>query len=188
MSAELRPESGAIPRARRTIRRVRWLPAVVAGSAILLAGAAPAAASPRRLSATHGSIAITLWESHNGGPVGNAMSALVARFDRTHKGSVKVTIVVTKASTKLLAAIPAGTAPALAEISHYDSQLVQGGALVSWNRFIKGSTTITKRNFTPAVWDNGMVKGQHYRIQADVKLSQVGETSPVAELVRPSSE
>ncbi len=164
----------ASPRDRATRRLRRLPPSLAIGAAVLLAGAAPAAASPHRSdSKKHVTVAITLWESHNGGPVGDAMSALVTRFDKTHKGSVKVTIVVTKASKALLAAIPAGTAPALAEISHYDGQLVQAGALVSWNKFIKGSKTITKKNFTPAVWENGMVNGQHYRLQADVKLSQV---------------
>lgn len=155
-------------------RWLRWIATLVAvGTALLAVGTAQAAASPKRAASSNGKpIAITLWESHNGGPVGDAMSALVARFDRSHP-SVRVKIVVTKASKKLLAAIPAGTAPVLAEISHYDGQLVRAGALVSWNKFIKGSKTITKANFTPAVWKNGMVKGQHYRLEADVKLSQV---------------
>ncbi len=174
MTTDKRP-GAARPRERRhaTRRPRRASTFLAAGAAVVAATGMSAGASPLAGAATgHGTVAISLWESHNGGPVGDAMTALVDRFNSSHP-SVKVTIVVTKASTKLLAAIPAGTAPPLAEISHYDGQLVKAGALVSWNKFIKGSSTITKANFAPAVWDNGMVKGQHYRLQADVKVSQV---------------
>ena len=115
---------------------------------------------------------IQLWESHNGGPVGGAMTALVDKFNATHKG-VHVTIVVTKASTKLQAAIPAGDAPVLAEISHYDGIYVKAGALVSWNSFMAHSSVVNATTMLPAVWKNGLVKGQHYRLQADLKLSEV---------------
>ena len=159
----------------RTARWLRRAPIFVAAGAIALAtGTMQAAASSKEhVAAKHGPVSITLWESHNGFPVGTTISAMVARFDRTHAGSVKVSIVVTKASTKLLAAIPAGTAPALAEISHYDGQYVSAGALIPWNNFIKGSSTITKQNFTPAVWENGTVNGQHYRLLANAKVSLV---------------
>ncbi len=140
---------------------------------MLLAACGSAAHSATAASRTgRAPVAVSLWESHNGGPVGAAMTALVDRFDASHP-SVHVTIVVTKASKKLLAAIPSGTAPVLAEISHYDGQLVKAGALVSWNPFMQGSATVSSGNFAPAVWKNGEVNGQHYRLQADVKLSQV---------------
>ena len=166
----------ANPPARRPLRR-RW-GAVASGAAsgALLLAACGSAGHSSAAAATNGTSAapesITLWESHNGGPVGGAMTALVNRFNAGHK-SVHVTIVVTKASKKLLAAIPTGTAPVLAEISHYDGALVKAGALVSWNQFMGAGNTVTKANFTPAVWSNGEVSGQHYRLQADVKVSQV---------------
>lgn len=115
---------------------------------------------------------IKLWESHNGGPVGGAMTTLVNKFNSTHK-SAHVTIVVTKASKKLEAAISAGNPPALAEISHYDGTLVKAGALIPWNSFMKGSSVVTKSNLLPVVWKNGEVNGQHYRLQADLKVSEV---------------
>lgn len=176
----LSPHGGAVAAGRRApLRRtlLNWrrasLIAVAATSAVVLAACGSSGSSSAAASHASGApVDITLWESHNGGPVGGAMTALVDRFDTTHK-SVHVTIVVTKASKKLLAAIPAGTAPVLAEISHYDGQLLKSGALVSWNTFMHGSTTVSKSNFTPAVWKNGEVGGQHYRLEADVKVSQV---------------
>ena len=119
-----------------------------------------------------GATTIQLWESHNGGPVGGAMTTLVDKFNASHK-KVQVSIVVTKASTKLLAAIPAGNAPVLAEISHYDGAFVHGGALVSWNSFMAHSKVVSAKNMLPVVWQNGEVKGQHYRLQTDLKVSEV---------------
>ncbi len=153
-------------------RRRRWagLAALLAAGAVLLAAcsSSSSAASPTAAKTT----SFTLWESHNGGPVGSAMSALVAKFDASQK-QVHVTIDVTKASTKLLAAVAAGDPPVLAEISHYDGKYVKGHALLSWNSLIKGDEELSKQNFVPAVWHNGEVGGQHYRFQTDVKVSIV---------------
>ncbi len=147
----------------------------VAVSAILLA-ACGSSASASKVSAsvttTASPVNISLWESHNGGPVGAAMTALVNKFNASQK-SAHVSIVVTKASKKLEAAISAGNPPALAEISHYDGTLVKAGALISWNSFLKSSSVVTKANMLPVVWQNGEVNGQHYRFQADLKLSEV---------------
>ncbi len=115
---------------------------------------------------------ISLWESHNGPPVGTAMSTMVAAFNATHRG-VHISIDVTKASTKLLAAFAAGDPPALAEISHYDGQYVKAHTLVSWNGFMKGSSAVSAASLYPVVWANGEVSGQHYRLMADVKISEV---------------
>lgn len=163
----------------QTLRRPRWgrwveraAPiATVAGLGLLLAacgGSVQAAAAHKSAP-----VRIVLWESHNGGPVGGAMSALVSKFDASHK-SVQVSIDVTKASSKLFAAIAAGTSPVLAEISHYDGQFVKANALVSWNRYIdQKNSPFTSGTVYPAVFANGEVKGQHYRLQADVKVSEV---------------
>lgn len=114
-----------------------------------------------------------LWESHNGGPVGDAMTALVDKFNRTHR-TIHVNIVVTKASSKLPAAVAAGDPPVLAEISHYDGTLVKGLALQSWNPYLKSSKELTKSTLYPSVWENGMVQGgQHYRLLASAKISEV---------------
>jgi len=150
--------------------RVGALLAAALSSTVL--GAAGAGATVPAHSKSSSPMVIQLWESHNGGPVGGAMSALVNKFNATHK-SVKVDIVVTKASTKLLAAIPAGNAPVLAEISHYDGTLVKAGALVSWNSFMAHSKVISSSNMLPVTWENGLVKGQHYRLQTDLKISEV---------------
>ncbi len=150
----------------------RWI--ILGGAMAVVASAcgSSASASPSKSAAPKRAVSIALWESHNGGPVGAAVSHLINEFNATHKG-VHVQVVVTKASSKLEAAIAAGNAPVLAEISHYDGTFVKSGTLVSWNKFFKGSSTINQSNFYPGVWKNGEVSGQHYRLQADVKVSEV---------------
>lgn len=110
---------------------------------------------------------ITLWESHNGGPVAASEEYLVNWFNRTHP-SIHVTIDITKASKKALGALAAGDPPVLAEISHYDGSFLNAHALVSLNPYLKGQ----KSNFYHSTWVNGEVNGQHYRIMADAKVSQ----------------
>ena len=174
-AGSLRAAAGAGTRgARRRPRALRQLMAgsLVAAGVLATVGTSAAAASTGAKSHHAAPIDIALWESHNGGPVGGAMTTLVNRFDATHK-AVHVSIVVTKASTKLLAAIAAGNPPVLAEISHYDGQYVKGGALVSWNSFMKGSSVVNQSNMLPATWVNGEVQGQHYRLEADLKVSVV---------------
>ena len=100
------------------------------------------------------------------------MSTLVSRFDKSQHG-VHVSIVETKASSKLEAAIAAGDPPVLAEISHYDGVLVKAGVLVSWNKFIGGDPTLRQASLAPVVWRNGEVGSQHYRLEADLKVSEV---------------
>lgn len=144
-------------------------------AALLAACGSSASASPASTSKTTASVSpvtISLWESHNGGPVGGAMTTLVDKFNSSQK-SVHVKIVVTKASKKLEAAIAAGNPPALAEISHYDGALVAGGGLISWNKFLSGSSSVSKSDMLPVVWKNGEVNGQHYRLETDLKLSEV---------------
>ncbi len=149
----------------------RRLAVAVAGAGLALAACSSTPAT--HASATQAAItSFSLWESHNGGPVGGAMSALVAKFDATHR-SVQVSIDVTKASKKLLAATAAGNPPVLAEISHYDGQYVAGHALVSWNSFLKGNSELNGNSVVPSVWKNGEVNGQHYRLLADAKVSIV---------------
>lgn len=149
--------------------------AVVSGSVLAACGSSSTNASSTSATSAASAAApvnISLWESHNGGPVGGAMTALANKFNASHK-SVHVTIVVTKASKKLEAAISAGNPPALAEISHYDGTLVKAGALISWNKFLSKSSTVSKTDMIPVVWKNGEVNGQHYRFQTDLKLSEV---------------
>ncbi len=156
---------------RRRVHRTPIVLALLSASAILLAACASSSGSA--VSSPKGGVQdIVLWESHNGPPVGTEMSAMVAKFDATHK-NVHVSIDVTKASSKLQDALAAGDPPILAEISHYDGTYVKAHALVSWNSFMKGSSVVSKSNFVPAVWANGEVSGQHYRFQTDVKLSIV---------------
>lgn len=162
---------------------LRGLAALGLASALALAACGTASSTPAGSSAglsgasTGGSssvapVNVTLWESHNGGPVGGAMTSLVDRFNASHK-SVHVSIVVTKASSKLLAATAAGNPPVLAEISHYDGKLVKGQAIVPWNSFMKGDSVVSKSAFLPVAWKNGDVGGQHYRLETDLKVSEV---------------
>ncbi len=115
---------------------------------------------------------LSLWESHNGGPVENAEVYLVNWFNRTHP-SVHVTIDNTKASTKALSALSAGNPPMLAEISHYDGSFLNAHALLSLNSVMTVKNGLGPNEFYPAVWSNGEVGTQHYRIMADVKVSQL---------------
>ncbi len=140
-------------------------------AAILLAACGTSSAT----SATSSNTKVTnvsLWESHNGGPVAAEMTALVDKFNSTHK-NIQVHITVTKASKKLLAAVAAGNSPILAEISHYDGQYIKDHALLSWNGFVKNSSNISSSSMFPVVWKNGQVGTNHYRLQADAKLSVV---------------
>ena len=137
------------------------------GSLFLTASNAASVASSTTASTVQ---QVSLWESHNGPPVGTEESSLIAKFNATHK-NIHINLFVTKASSKLQDAIAAGDPPVLAEISHYDGVYVQANALVSWNKFFKGSSVINQKNIIPSVWANGEVNGQHYRIQADAKFS-----------------
>ncbi|MHB8191093.1 MAG: extracellular solute-binding protein [Ferrimicrobium sp.] len=143
--------------------------AVIGSTAILAAcGSSTGSITAAKSSVTN----IALWESHNGGPVGNEMTSLVNKFNASQR-SVHITIDVTKASTKLLAALAGGNPPVLAEISHYDGKYVKSNALISWNKLIKGSSVVNQANFVSAAWRNGEVSGQHYRLETDLKLSEV---------------
>ncbi len=147
-----------------------------AAAAIILSAcgnsSASASTATTKAATTAAPVSFSLWESHNGGPVGAAVTALVDKFNASHP-NITVKVVVTKASSKLPAAIAAGNPPTLAEISHYDGTLVKGGALVSWNSYLKGSSELTQSNVFPSVWTNGLVQGQHYRILASAKVSEV---------------
>ncbi len=159
------------PLAKRRGRKPLAIVAAVAASAVALAACGSSGST--NAASTSKVVSFSLWESHNGGPVGGAMTTLVNEFDASHP-SVHVSIVVTKASSKLPAAIAAGDPPVLAEISHYDGVLVKGLALQSWNPYIKNSSVFTSSNIFPAIYGNGEVSGgQHYRLEADAKVSEV---------------
>ena len=157
-------------------RSRRNLIASGAAAAVMLSacgsGSAAASVTSSRSTTAQSHVTFSLWESHNGGPVGSAVSALVNMFNASHP-DITVKVVVTKASSKLPAAIAAGNPPTLAEISHYDGTLVKGNALLSWNPYINGSTELSQSNVLPSVWTNGEVQGQHYRILASAKISEV---------------
>ena len=152
-------------------------------SAALIGGLGLAACgSPRSAATTSGTakvapagpLVVQLWESHAGGPVADTMATLVQRFNAAHHG-VQVRLKVTKASTKALAAVTAGQPPLVAEISHYDNRFTQAKALVSLNPFLSGKVgghPLAVSSLYPAVRANGDVGGQHYRLQADLKVSE----------------
>ncbi len=146
------------------------LAAVAAGCTLLAGVAGPAAAA----ATSQRAIVVDLWESHAGGPVAASMSALAQQFNRSHKG-IQVQLTVTKASTKALAAVTAGTPPLTAEISHYDQKYVSSQAVVSLNPYLSGARCglpLSVQSLYPAVRTNGTVGGQHYRLQADLKVSE----------------
>ena len=144
---------------------------------VLAACGSTTSASPT----SSGVVRVSLWESHLAGPVGDAEAALVKQFDATHKG-VQVSLDVTSASTKALGAFEAGHPPLLAEISHYDNTFVSAHALVSLNSFMYGANGFTSQTwgqFDPVFVANGEVGGQHYRLMADMKLSQLTYNIPM---------
>ncbi len=157
---------------RRTLRRPAHRFRVgLLGGLLLLSGCASAAATP---AASTGPITVTLWESHAGGPVANTMSALIKKFNISHT-HVQVKLNITKASTKALAAVTAGTPPLIAEISHYDNKYVSSGAVIPLNPLMSGKTgnnPLPLSSLYPAVQANGQVNGQQYRLQADLKVSE----------------
>ncbi|MHB8324711.1 MAG: extracellular solute-binding protein [Candidatus Dormibacteria bacterium] len=128
-----------------------------------------------------GVVSVTLWESHLAGPVGDAVSALVKQFNGTHH-NVHLALDVTSASTKALGAFEAGHPPLLAEISHYDNSFVSAHALLSLNSFMFGSSGLTHQQwaqFDPVFLSNGEVGGQHYRLMAGMKVSQLNYNEPM---------
>lgn len=134
-------------------------------------GASPAATGPS--TSAHGIHQVVLWESHAGGPVANTEAALVSQFNKSHP-KIHVSINVTKASTKALAALTAGNPPLLAEISHYDGNFLAAHALKSFNPYIHGANGLSPtqiKDIYPGIWSNGAVNGQHYRIEIDTKVS-----------------
>ncbi len=154
-------------------KKFKLMTGITAGSAVLLSACGGTSVSSQPVSGTVAKpVDVVLWESHNGGPVGGAMSKLVDEFNVTHP-TIHMSIDVTKASSKLLAAIAAGNPPVLAEISHYDGKYVKANTLVSWNSFMSGSSVVSQSNLYPAIWKNGEVGGQHYRLEADAKISEV---------------
>ena len=146
--------------------------AVVAGLAVLMA----ACGSTAGAKTTGGKVIhVTLWESHLAGPVGDAVSALAQKFNATHT-NVQLSLDVTSASTKALGAFEAGHPPLLAEISHYDNSFVSAHALLSLNSFMYGPNGLTKQQwaqYDPVFLSNGEVNGQHYRLMAGMKVSQL---------------
>ncbi len=120
-------------------------------------------------------IRVVLWESHLAGPVGNAVAALASQFNASHT-NVRLSLNVTSASTKALGAFEAGHPPLLAEISHYDNSFVSAHALLSLNRFMYGARGLTRAQwatYDPVFLANGEVGGQHYRLMAGMKVSQL---------------
>ncbi len=119
---------------------------------------------------------VTLWESHSsGGPAGATIATLVKKFNHTHPNIV-IDLTVTKATHKALGALAAGDAPTIAWISHYDGNFLSAHALVSWNPYMhsaKGMSAAEAQSIYPVVLHNGQVGSQHYRVEADSKVSQL---------------
>ncbi len=149
----------------------RLLPLFTAG-AMVLAGCGSTTTNTAAASKSQ-TVSISFWESHSSGnPPGMAIGHLVRQFNQTHK-HVKINLTITKASHKALGALAAGDAPVVAWISHYDGNFLSAHALVSWNKYFSGFPAAERQSIFPVVWGNGEVKGQHYRIQADAKVSEL---------------
>lgn len=136
---------------------------LLAGSLALLAGYGGTSMAATK------AVSFQLWESHSGGPVADTMSALVKQFDASHK-NINVSIYVTHASAKALAAAASGNPPVLAEISHYIGQYLSAKTLTPWSTFI---TKNDKQAFYQGVLANSVVNGKLYRYPADVKVEEL---------------
>ncbi|QQE80042.1 extracellular solute-binding protein [Alicyclobacillus sp. SO9] len=117
---------------------------------------------------TSGPIKIQLWESHSSGPVANTEQKLVKKFNASHS-KVDISLNITHASAKALAAVTAGHPPVLAEISHYIGKYVSAKALLPLNSFL---STNSKETFWSGVQGNTMWNGKEYRYPADVKVEE----------------
>lgn len=152
------------------VPRQRWV------RALSLAGLALAVVSASgftRFATTRKPTTISFWESHSASnPPGMALGHLIQQFNHTHR-LVKVNLTITKASHKALGALAAGDAPVVAWISHYDGNFLNAHALQPWNPYLKTVPVAEKRSFYPVVWGNGIIGQQHYRIQADAKISEL---------------
>lgn len=152
----------------------RSLPTIAA--ALVAAAGLGVSALPAASAAAASPVVVTLWESHSpGGPPGQSMAHLVNLFNKTHP-DIRVELTVTKASHRLLGAFAVGDAPVLAEVSHYDQAFITAHAIVSWNPYLTGPNGMPKAEWNaifPVVKTNGEVNGQHYRLQANAKVSQL---------------
>ncbi len=157
-------------------RQRGWRSVMAIAAIVGLGGAVAACGSAAGAKTTSaGVIRVTLWESHLAGPVGDAVSALAKRFNETHS-NVQLALDVTSASTKALGAFEAGHPPLLAEISHYDNSFVSAHALVSLNSYMYGPGGLSKQQwaqYDPVFLSNGAINGQHYRLMAGMKVSQL---------------
>lgn len=158
-------------RGRAIARRLGMRSALLAGTMVLV-GCGPGAA--RTAQPTEGkTVTISFWESHSSSnPPGITLAHLIHEFNQTHK-RVKVNLTITKASHKALGALAAGDAPVVAWISHYDGNFMAAHALVSWNKDFNEFPMAERNSIFPVVWNNGEVNGQHYRIQANAKVSEL---------------
>ena len=113
---------------------------------------------------------ISLWESHAGGPVANAMAAIVKKFNHS-QNHVVLKLNITKASKKAMAAVVAHHPPLFAEISHYDNPFIKAHALMNLDAMMK-TLGFQAKAFYPGVWLNGEFQGVHYRFPADTKVEE----------------
>ncbi len=154
--------------------------AILAGLAmgiVALTGCGPAssaaAASSQAKAQTAKTVSISFWESHSSSnPPGIAIAYLLKEFNKTHP-HIRVNLTITKASHKALGALAAGDAPVVAWISHYDGNFLAAHALISWNKYFGGFPAAERNAIFPSVWHNGEVNGQHYRIEANAKISEL---------------
>ncbi|MCF8567269.1 extracellular solute-binding protein [Alicyclobacillus tolerans] len=113
-------------------------------------------------------VKIQLWESHSSGPVAKAEQQLVHQFNASHS-TVQVSLNVTHASKKALAAVTAGTPPVLAEISHYIGKYVSAKSLLN----LQSTASARPQQFWPGVAKNTTWGGKLYRYPADVKVEEL---------------
>lgn len=161
---------------RRSLRAAAFT--TFAAASLLLAACGSTPTAKPATNATNQTVHISFWESHSaGGPPGQAVQKLVQEFSSAYP-HIHVNLTITKASHKALGALAAGDAPVLAMISHYDGNFLNAHALVSWNPILLTGkdplmSASTQKSIFPVVLANGEINGQHYRLQADAKVSQL---------------
>ncbi len=157
-----------------SLRRTVGLVSALAIGAMGIAGYAQAASKSTPAPAVKvKTVDVSFWQSHSPSrPPGHALTYLIREFNRTHK-TIHVDMTVTKASHKALGALAVGDAPVMAWISHYDGNFLAAHALISWNKYFRLIPAAEIHSIFPSVWQNGEVNGQHYRIQANAKISEL---------------
>ena len=150
------------------------------GTGLVLTGLLSACGTTAAHATTQGQapiVEVTFWESHSAtNQQGEALAQIVGTFNRTHP-TIHVSVHVTPASAKALAAVQAGDPPVMAMIGHAPQYgYEQAGTLVNLHPFIYGPQGFPPDQLTaiwPAVWQAEFTPSHaQYLFPVDVKVAE----------------